>query len=258
MKKTLIGLAAGTALSVSAGTALADGYAYGSVKDLPPVDCCQANWNGLYIGAAAGYGIASTELDLKAVEDYEGMETFNIFNLDGISSKGFQGVISLGYDRQVHPGFVIGVFGDYSFGDLETDASLLEFARLDAEITDSWAVGARLGLVRSCCTMWFVTAGYAQADLDWRVSSEWESISGGTSLAGWFVGGGVEQQMRDNLFLKLEYRYTDYDSERLFSIGDEYERLDLDSQTEVHSVRLGVNWKVDLFHGRQAPPPPLK
>lgn len=270
MKKSLIGLAAGAALTVSAGTAVADGYRYGSVKDVPPVDCCQANWSGLYIGAAVGYGIASTDLSARYEElDYPDwdVDEFAAARLDG-SSEGLQGVLTIGYDREVHPGLVIGVFGDYAFGDLETSASLNldnNFGlRLDAEIADSWAVGARIGLVRSCCTMWFVTAGYAQTDLDWKISTNWNAVSGGKSLAGWFVGGGVEQQIHDNLFLKLEYRYTSYDTERLWAWDDqEGGRWDkyhahLDAETDVHSVRLGLNWKVDLFHGRHAPPAPLK
>ena len=254
MKKALIGLAAGAALTFAASTAYADGYAYGSVKDAAPVQ--QVNWNGLYIGAGVGYGIASTELDLRYVDTYY-EESGSIFNLDGLSSKGFQGVVTLGYDRQVHPNVVLGVFGDYAFGDLETSASVLEgLLRLDAELSDSWAVGARLGFIRSCCTMWYVTAGYSQADLDWSVGFLGETVlSDSKTLDGWFIGGGVEQQLRDNLFLKLDYRYTSYDSEQLVSEWiSEGERIDLNAETEVHSVRLGVNWKVDLFGGRHAAP----
>lgn len=241
MKNTLIGLAAGAALTFSAGTALADGYAYGSVKDAMPVQ--QVNWNGLYIGGAVGYGIASTELTLGEVGE-------GSINLDGLSSEGFQGVVTLGYDRQIHPNVVLGVFGDYAFGDLDFDVSVsglgggAELASV--EISDSWAIGARLGFIRSCCTMWYVTAGYAQADFD--VKALGDGI--GKTLSGYFVGGGVEQQLRDNVFLKLEYRYADYEKERLASFEGSY----LDSETDVHSVRLGVNWKVDLFGGRHAAP----
>jgi len=265
--KALIGLAAGAALAISAGTAYADGYARGSMKDAMPVQ--QVNWNGLYIGAAVGYGVASTELNYRSEGyDYDWDEWYGgSANLDGISSKGFQGVLTLGYDRQIHPNLVFGVFGDYALGDLETKASITNIygdgLRLDAEITDSWAIGARLGLVRSCCTMWYVAAGYAQADFDWKASVLYEgsaagAISGGKKLSGWFIGGGVEHQLRENLFLKLDYRFTDYDSERLLSYtydnGYDYERQSLDMETSVHSVRLGVNWKVDLFGGHHGAP----
>lgn len=287
MKKALIGLAAGAALTVAAGAANADGYGYGSVKDAP-ITAPQVNWNGLYIGAAVGYGIASTELDAR-LEEWDGsyynpgsyeLDSAHSANLDGLSSKGFQGVLTLGYDRQIHSNFLLGVFADYAFGDLETNASIgfsNEYfgigGRLNAEISNSWAIGARLGYVHSPSTMWYLTAGYAQADLDWKITGFIEIEgdresgvigSGGKSLSGWFIGGGVEHQLRDNLFIKLDYRYTNYDTERLLSADwEEYYGPDqfhahLDSQTDVHTVRLGVNWKVDLFHGRHAHSEPLK
>lgn len=270
MKKALIGAAAAAALVLSAGAALADGY--GSVKDAAPI-APQVNWNGLYIGAAVGYGIASTELDYRKEYWYEGyLDEYGFFNVDGVSGRGFQGIVTLGYDRQIHPNIILGVFGDYAFGDLETEASIgggspgeSGAIRLDAELTDSWAIGARLGYIHSPATMWYVAAGYAKADLDWKITgfAEGEMLSGsevltsgGKSLEGWFIGGGVEHQLRDNLFLKLDYRYTNYDTERLFSYsdGDEYcgESAYLDSDTDVHSIRLGVNWKVDLFGSRHA------
>src|SRR5690606_16330989 len=115
----LIGVVAGAALTLSAGAALADGYNYGSVKDTMPV-APQVNWNGLYIGAAVGYGIASTELDARLEEwdwepgnSYE-LDWFDAAKIDGISSKGFQGVLTIGYDRQVHPNLLIGIFGEYA------------------------------------------------------------------------------------------------------------------------------------------------
>lgn len=250
MRKALVSLAAGAALLATAGMANADGYSYGSVKDAAPVVAPQANWNGLYIGAAVGYGIASTELDVGLADRGE---SISLFNLDGVSSDGFQGTVTLGYDRQVHPNIVLGIFADYSFGDLETDVSILEgyLAGFSAEITDTWAIGARVGFVRSCCTMWYVSAGYAHSDVDWNLSFlTGPAVSGGESMDGWFIGGGVEHQLRDNLFLKLDYRYTDYDE--VDWIPAEYRPLYLKTETDVHSVRLGVNWKVDLFGGHHA------
>lgn len=241
MKKASIGLAAAAALTLSAGTALADGYGYGSPKDAMPIADPQVNWNGLYIGAAVGYGIASAEVELG-----EGS-----INFDGVSSEGFQGIVSVGYDRLIHPNIVLGVFADYAFGDLETDLTVSGSGEVfGAEITDSWAIGARLGLIRSCCTMWYVAAGYAQADLDWKVSFGEDSISGGKGMDGWFIGGGIEHQLMNNIFLKLDYRYTDYGKVRW--VDEDDIDIGISTDTDVHSVRLGVNWKVDLFGGHHA------
>src|SRR5690606_17248063 len=131
--------------ALSAGVALADGHGYGSVKDAVPV-APQVNWNGLYIGAAVGYGIASTELDARMEEwDWEPgdeyyLDEFVAANLDGISGEGFQGILTLGYDRQIHPGLLIGIFGEYAFGDLKSEASInfdnYYGMRLDADLSD--------------------------------------------------------------------------------------------------------------------------
>lgn len=242
MKKALIGLAAGAALTMAAGAANADGYGYGSVKDAP-IAAPQVNWNGLYIGAAVGYGFASIEPSAE----------FGDFgaSLDGLSSEGVQGTISLGYDRQIHPNVVLGIFGDYTFGDLETELSV-SFGGPGADIgvfniSDSWAIGAKLGFVHTCCTMLYATAGYAHADL--------EAISlFSKSMDGWFIGGGIEHQLMNNIFLKLDYRYTDYGKVRWV---DE-DCIGINTDTDVHTVRLGVNWKVDLFGGRHAAHDALK
>ncbi len=263
MKKALIGLAAGAAFSIAATAAHADGYGYGSVKDSMVIQ--QVNWNGLYIGAAIGYGVASTTLKYEYEDHY--WQDYDSYRYDGISGNGFQGVLTLGYDRQIHPGFVLGVFGDYALGDLKSEFDFQAIwddepyrDRSHLKLKDSWAVGARLGLLHSCCTMWYVTAGYAAGKLNWGDRDYWyfDGERGNTKLNGWFVGGGIEQQLTGDLFLKFDYRYTDYGSETLYSYlyssDDQNESGTVSADTSVHSIRLGVNWKVDLFGGRHAVP----
>lgn len=278
MKKALIGLAAGAVLTISAGTASADGYAYGSVKDAAPVQ--QVNWNGLYLGAAVGYGIANTDISgYSYTEVYDGWswgdENFAAIAAKGLSSDGAQGTITLGYDRQIHPGLLVGVFGDYTFGDLENETwmggysyddwdeySWFEPARLRTKIGNNWSIGGRIGLVREN-TLWYVFAGYAQADLDWNLTSyfDYDPVgegSGSEKLKGYFLGLGVEHQLFQNVSLKLEYRYTDYDKVTFGGSNYGYVGVDHESEfradTDIHSVRLGVNWKVDLFGGRHGAP----
>lgn len=250
MRKILVSLAAGAAMVASTGAATADGYGYGSVKDAAaPVE--QVNWNGLYIGAAIGYGVATTDVE-KSVQfkDHKGWSPkYSILDLDGLSSEGALGTLTLGYDREVIPGLLIGVFGDYTFGDLDNDFSAFEgLAKVNSELGDSWSVGARIGLITHK-TLWYAMAGYTQADLDWEVHALGEKIaSGGETLDGYFVGLGVEHQLFHNLSLKLDYRYSDYDG--LDQSNELYcTKFNLDTDTDVHAVRLGVNWKVDLFGG---------
>jgi outer membrane immunogenic protein len=254
--------ALGAAASVLLAGAASAG---GSMKDAPAAPCCDANWSGLYLGAAVGYGMASTELDVNhQYWDYDNgvwESPTHLFNLDGLSSQGATGTLTVGYDRQVHPGLVIGVFGDYTFGDLDTDVTLNIFdaftARLGAHLGDTWSVGARIGLVRSCCTMWYALAGYTQSELGWDLHVDgYKVASGSEDLKGYFIGGGVEQQLGRGLSLKLEYRFTSFDGVRIGSyyFDEGMQRINLDTETDVHSVRLGVSWKFGLDHRAEAAP----
>ena len=214
MRMNTLWLATPVMLALSAGSAVAGG----SLKDGPAPTCCEANWSGLYVGAAVGYSIATHELTQSG-------------SAIDLSGEGFQGAVTLGLDRQVSPNVVVGVFADYAFGKLEGD---IGGARLNIE--NQWAIGARIGLVRSCCTMWYVGAGYTQAD--WDISGSGLSIS--ETLRGYFVALGVEQSLHNNLSLKLEYRYSNYDDFTPTGLGTA--NFDVDT----HAVRLGVNWKFSL------------
>ena len=254
MNKAFFGLAIGTALAFSAGSALADGYYGGSIKDAPVASV--DTWSGLYIGAAVGYGVATTEVDISKQKwkNEKWGEKKSLLNLDGLSSEGAIGTLTLGYDHQVTPGLLIGIFGDYTFGDLENEVSLFKGfggPKLNSQIGDNWSIGARIGLIRDK-TLWYVMAGYTEADLDWDLSFGGQKVaSGGESLDGYFVGLGVEHQLFNNVSLKLDYRFSDYDA---LNFSDEYGcwKGNLEIDTEVHAVRLGVNWKVDLFGSRHA------
>jgi len=288
MKKVLIGIAAGAALTLSANAALADGYGYGSVKD-GPVVAPQVNWNGLYIGAAVGYGIATT--DLSGYSDTYEVKEWGLYGSEkhwhgnfagtaakGLSGDGAQGTLTLGYDRQIHPGLLVGIFGDYTFGDLDNDHwlggysehgkqyifddSWFEPAHLSTKIGNNWSIGGRIGLVREN-TLWYAFAGYSQADFDWKLVSyfDGESFGGGSgskTLKGYFLGLGVEHQLFQNVSLKLEYRYTNYDKVTFGSYYEEgknyYHESEFRADPDVHSIRLGVNWKVDLFGGHHVTP----
>jgi outer membrane immunogenic protein len=179
------------------------------------------NWTGLYAGIAVGHGIGTAEL----------------LDFDEISLRGVQGVVLAGYDFQLGPQWVLSLFGDYVFG--ESDGLLA--AGLKLAIDKQWAIGGRLGLLATPSTLLYASAGYTRADF--------EAFDGGNTfideaLHGFFVGVGVEQAINRNLSLKLDYRFSDYEDFR-FNVSN----VVFDS--EIHSVRLGLNWKFLTDHGAQ-------
>lgn len=263
LRVTALALAAGTGLGASG--ALADGYFGGSIKDAPVVSV--DSWSGLYIGAAVGYGVATTDVDVSKQwkhKEHKWSDPKSILNLDGLSSEGALGTLTLGYDHQVTPGLLIGVFGDYTFGDLENEISLFEGfggPKLQSELKDTWSIGARIGLVRDK-TLWYVMAGYTETDLDWSLSVKGdEKASGGETLDGYFVGLGVEHQIFNNVSLKLDYRFSDYDGLNLsheHDFGCWEVKKNLETDTDVHAVRLGLNVKFNNLFEREIAAAPLK
>jgi len=118
----------------------------------------------------------------------------------------------------------VGLFADYAFGKIDGTV-----ADITSSIDNQWAIGARLGYLRSS-TLWYATAGYTEADWQVQISTR----SANKTLNGYFVGLGVEQAFSPNLSLKLEYRFSNYD--------EVPGTLAFDS--EINSIRLGLNWKL--------------
>lgn len=240
MKQNLKALSLGLLLATSlTAVAKADGMmSASSPAASPESSCCNANWSGLYIAGSIGYGGATSEVDhditIGAVTSSQN---------DDISSQSAIGSVAIGYDRQMS-GVVLGVFADYTFGELDGSGTLtgpdyIEPYKINFDNT--FAVGARLGFSRSCCTLWYVTAGYTGTEMDFDGSFEQD-------LTGYFVGGGVEQKLRDGFSLKLEYRYADYSSETLFNETTTVcgtvctQRIEADA--DIHTIRIGLAYKL--------------
>jgi len=187
-----------------------------------------------------------------------------------------------GFDWQFGDRFVAGVFGNYDFGGntrASHSASAPRFADGDirvlsehddairARVTlgDSWAIGGRFGYLSSESTLWYGLAGYTQAKIrgeaghtsrgpiglpgDPSLTSEHDShyqYSWGGWRDGVVVGAGVETLLTDAISLKMEYRYTNYDSfGGSDGIRDGYYGVEQVAKfdPEVHSIRGVVSWR---------------
>ena len=243
MTKKLMVLAFGGAVFM-ASPALADGY---SLKD-KPVACCEANWNGLYVGAGIGVAAFITK-QTDVVTPPAGPPDPD--PSDGVAGRGLLGTVAIGYDRQVAPGVVIGVFADYDFANAEFthDNSITENIRLN----DIWSVGGRIGLVSNCCALWYVTGGYTNAGFKYHFADT-ATYNFNSRVGGWFTGIGAEQQIGRGLALKLEYRYSRFEDTRFSFVDDLSSQHDITKEPEVHTVRLGLTYKFDLHRGRDVVP----
>jgi opacity protein-like surface antigen len=251
MTKRTLALTVGATV-LAANSALADGPRYPS-RDAP-VACCEATWNGFYLGGSVGVAASitrQTDIITRPPPPAAPPPPPEVDPFDGLAGRGFLGSVVIGYDRQVGPGIVIGVFTDYDFTDAEfTHTNNL---RETIRVNDIWSVGARIGLVRDCCALWYVTAGYTNADFKYHLADT-TTYNFNSRLDGWFTGIGVEQQIGRGLALKLEYRYGRFEDSSFSFVDGGGSRHDVTKEPELHSVRLGLAYKFDLGRGRDIVP----
>jgi len=236
MKKVAVGVAVALALVTS--NAAADGVdrRYPQSIAAPVPYAAPPTWSGLYIGAGIG---GSAFVHDHRILDLD----FGDTRFDGVGDVGVFGTAIVGWDWQVGSNAVLGVFVDYDFSNMSHDFSVLDGSITGSNEHDhSWSVGARLGLLSSPSTLWYTTAGYTQARFEGSTSIAGIDVAHDRTFDGWFVGGGVDTRLAaSNWFLRLEYRYSELDSQRFFS--DDGVTTTIDLEPTVHSVRTTLTYK---------------
>jgi outer membrane immunogenic protein len=249
MKKLIVGVAA--ALSLMTSNAVADG----PYRRPPPTIAAPAyeppplSWTGFYIGAGVGAGAVVTDISV-----HDRIFDERLFDF-GAGADGALGTVIIGYDWQVGPTTVFGVFADFDFFNFSHnhrvfDGPFGEF-RDSHDVDNVWAVGARLGWLSSPSTLWYVTGGYTQVDIDHSprfedlVGVDGITVDRDRTLRGFFVGAGVDTRLAaSNWFLRLEYRFSDFENGRV-RIRDDVGDVDMhiDADTNAHTARLTLTYK---------------
>jgi outer membrane immunogenic protein len=177
-----------------------------------PVPGCPDNWNGLYFGGHAGYAFGDSDtVGLVGDGDWNG----------------FLGGPLAGYNIQFCD-FVVGLEADAGFGDVDdTDGAITNI-----DIDMNAHVRVRLGLPFDN-VMPFVAGGLAIADVDLRSGAATDSH---THL-GFSIGGGIDFMVTDNVVIRAEYLFDDYESKN-YAIGG---GVGVDGYT--HTIRGAVMFK---------------
>jgi outer membrane immunogenic protein len=221
--KTLRNLAAGAALLgglAVTSPVLADGMPRG------PAYVAPFSWTGFYVGAHAGIGWNDADVRIPAYP-------FPNHSQDGT---GFVGGGHVGFNLQ-SGSIVFGVEGDLSWSNVDSSALSGNGGTERYSIEENWraSVRGRLGVAHGR-NLFYATAGVAWLDYDTR----YVPLAGGTRGAttqGWTVGAGWEAAFTNELILRLEYLYADYDTERFVHLGPSF----VDPTT--HELRVGVSYK---------------
>lgn len=198
--------------------------------------------------------------------------------------KGF-GSLQGGYDQQFG-NIVVGGFANFDFypGDNQSSATqgidgsvtfvflppLFPFPAVpisnyasvtsSVELKNTWSIGGRLGYLFTPNTLVYGLGGYTEANIDGTVELSYItnfnpgplSLRISDELRGYFVGGGGEVKVADNVALRLEYRYAKYQSEggsQAFNFSDgipllidysQSARVQADLDAQIHTVRGAI------------------
>lgn len=221
MKNTMMRSAAlALGLAAFAGTA----YAADAIVEAPPAPPAApmeqppvATWAGPYAGVAIGYGFAgSTDTTTPGGASND------------VDSDGFVGNAFAGWQWQSN-NFVYGIEGDVGYNGMDGDN-----AGTSVEHGIDGSLRARLGIAATDNILIYGTAGGAASRL------EVSDAAGSDSAAayGYTVGAGVDAKLTQNVFGRVEYRYTNYGSTDL-NTGSGSQSVD-DSG---HKVLVGLGVK---------------
>lgn len=130
---------------------------------------------------------------------------------DGVT---YGGVI--GYDYQIGHA-VIGVEGEASFATTKDEATgvLVTGDSLRVKAGRDLYAGARVGYAVGSHALLYVKGGYTNARVDERYVAPGTpgiNISDHDNLDGWRLGAGAEVKVSGPVYLKAEYRYSNYGS----------------------------------------------
>lgn len=216
MNRYAIALLAGVAgLSMASAASAADLIISEPAPMVPIVETAGGNWDGVYVGAFAGYGWGTVgdEIDVLTGDDFE--------------SDGWQVGLTAGADFTVAEALVAGIAADIAWSDISGEDGIYAY---NTDWTGS--VRGRLG-IDAGAFLPYVTAGLAFANntFDDGVSEDSQTHFG------WTAGAGVEVAVADNVSLDLQYRYSDFGTKTYDLAGDP--ELSLTS----HAVTAGLNFR---------------
>lgn len=180
-------------------------------------DAVQAfSWTGAYVGAGVGGGSLGTEFSVPGLPGANASKNFN----GGIASA------FVGYNYQIE-NVVIGVEGDVSYN--WNKHTFRGFGgSIDVGSDVSGSLRGRLGYVLDRALIygtagWTATNGYIQA----------RGQEKSRTFHGWTAGLGVDYAVTDNVFVRAEYRFSDF--------ADKNIGINIDP--DQHTAIIGVGFK---------------
>lgn len=141
---------------------------------------------------------------------------------------------------------VVGVEGEYMRSEAKTDYDTTGFSTYGISNIDAGRdlyLGARVGTKVTPRTLAYVKGGYTNAKMDVLATDNTTDVETDLNLDGWRAGAGVEHQITDTVFVKGEYRYSQYqEGEVEAPSGLESDRFDVDLDRHQFVVGVGARF----------------
>lgn len=207
------------ALSLVALFGAVPAYAADVVSEEPPAPAAPLEepplntWSGPYAGVSLGYGFSGTTT--PATGD--------------VDTKGFVGDAFAGYNFQNNM-FVYGLEGDVGYGNIKGDNA----AGTETKSGLEGSLRARMGVAVTDDVLIYGTAGGAAQRLTVNDPIGEDS----QTMLGWTAGGGVDVKLTEQVFGRVEYRYTDFGSKD-FNTGSGIQSID----SKENRVSFGIGMK---------------
>ena len=165
---------------------------------------------------------------------------------DDQSSEGLLYGIGIGYDMAIG-GAVVGVEGEFTESTAKTEFENGDFEGFgfgNVSTGRDLYVGARAGILASPSTLIYVKGGYTNARYNILANNGTTELDQNIDTDGWRLGAGAEMALSENLFAKLEYRYSKYEEAEIDyedSTTPDADRFDID--TDRHQVVASVGMR---------------
>jgi outer membrane immunogenic protein len=242
---SLFGLIAAAAFS---GSALADGYAGGSVKDAPEA---AFTWTGFYVGGHAGLATGDTEGRPESLS--LGNNVFPIqgpiatfLSTDYDMNGGVYGG-HVGYNKQFNS-LVLGIEGSFSGSEINGDGPLLlGFLTTEREVDWLATVTGRVGYAMGRSLV-YGRAGVAFGDVSSDVKiGGFSLLSGDETHVGWTIGAGYEYAISDHVTFRVEYAHVDLGAEdhtlTFPGVPANVFNVKSDVDVKLDTLQVGVSYK---------------
>jgi len=193
-----------------------------------PVRSGAYNWQGLYLGVNAGYGWGN-----------DNSTSFNGIGggTGSLNPDGWFGGGQIGYNAQFNS-LVLGLEADIQGADF-SDSTVLSggFSGVTSDMDWFSTLRGRVGFA-SGPALFYLTGGWAFADVDYTVVAPAATISSSEFKSGYTLGGGVEWAFSPNWSLKGEYLYVDLGKESFSTPAGTFT-----TDTDLHTARVGLNYR---------------